>query len=144
MPDFPRIVDPKILQEILARIDVNLSTRASEETLGMLVKILEEGGFIATLSYPDHTFIPEQTITDTGVTLQIKGLLYSIRVHPNSAPVKVNFDRPVTDTEYTVVFPGVIKKIGRITSTLYMKAPQGQTSKVDIEVLKSLDWDTSI
>jgi len=86
------------------------------------------------LSAPDHAFKPEVTVDENGKVLEISGFLYSIKAD-NSA-VKVNFDRPVTDEEYTVVYPGMIKKVSRITSKLYLKALPGQTSTVTVEVLR--------
>ena len=85
---------------------------------------------------PDHSFYPEIEVTDAGKTLNVNGFIISIRVDPNYAPVKFNLDRPVTDTEYSVVFPGIIKIVNRLTKTLYLKAPSGQISRVRVEVLK--------
>jgi len=85
---------------------------------------------------PEHAFYPEVKVTDEGETLNVNGFLISLRADPNYAPVKFNLDRPVTDTEYSVVWPGVIKIVNRLTNTLYLKAPEGQTSLVRIEVLK--------
>lgn len=87
------------------------------------------------LAAPEHEFKPDIIVTDEGIELPIAGFLYSIRADPEHAPVKVNFDRPV-DKEYTVVFPGTIKQIGRLASKVYLKAPVGQKSLVRLEVLK--------
>ncbi|MEM1759644.1 MAG: hypothetical protein QXU26_02915 [Thermofilaceae archaeon] len=84
----------------------------------------------------DHAFIPEVEVDDVGVSLNVDGFVYYIKVHPDTAPVKFNLDRPVTDTEFSVVFPGMVKVISRVATTLYLKAPTGQTSRVTVEVLK--------
>lgn len=84
----------------------------------------------------DHVFIPEVEVDDVGVSLNVDGFVYYIKVHPDTAPVKFNLDRPVTDTEFSVVFPGMVKVISRVATTLYLKAPIGQTSRVTVEVLK--------
>lgn len=84
----------------------------------------------------DHVFIPEVEVDDVGVSLNVDGFVYYIKVHPDTAPVKFNLDRPVTDTEFSVVFPGMVKVISRVATTLYLKAPTGQTSRVTVEVLK--------
>jgi len=85
---------------------------------------------------PEHSFYPEVKVTDAGETLNVNGFLISLRADPNYAPVKFNLDRPVTDTEYSVVWPGVVKTICRLTNTLYLKAPEGQVSLVRVEVLR--------
>jgi len=84
---------------------------------------------------PDHVFYPEVKVTDEGVALDVNGFVISIRADPNYAPVKFNLDRPV-DNEYSVVWPGVIKIINRLTNKVYLKAPQGQVSVVRIEALR--------
>lgn len=106
------------------------------KSLGIIIKRLEETGVLAYTVGKDHTFIPEVSVDDAGVELPVEGFLYSIRVHPDSAPVKFNIDRPVSDTEWSAVFPGTIKKVSRIASRLYLKAPLGQKSLVDVEVLR--------
>jgi len=90
-------------------------------------------GFLAA---PEHAFYPEVDVTDSGSVLTVDGFLISIRADPSYAPVKFNLDRPVTATEYSVVFPGVIKIVGRITKNLYLVAPMGQSSRVRVEALR--------
>ncbi|MEM2196405.1 MAG: hypothetical protein QW290_04940 [Sulfolobales archaeon] len=84
----------------------------------------------------DHLFIPEVDVDDTGVSLDVNGFLHCIKVPADYQPVKFNLDRPVTDSEYSVVYPGVAKVISRIARTLYLKAPSGQRTKAVVEVLK--------
>ena len=86
------------------------------------------------LSAREHAFRPELIVDETGTELPISGFSYSIKAE--NSPVKVNFDRPVTDDEYTIVYPGTIKKVSRVTSKLYLKALPGQTSLVTVEVLR--------
>ena len=88
------------------------------------------------LAAPEHAFYPELEVTDSGSVLTVDGFLISIRADPDYAPVKFNLDRPVTATEYSVVFPGVIKIVGRLTKDLYLVAPAGQTSRVRVEALR--------
>lgn len=86
------------------------------------------------LSAPEHLFKPEMTVDEAGTSLAIDGFLISLKAE--DAPCKINLDRPVTDEEYSVVFPNTIKKVARLTERIYLKAPAGQTSKVTLEVLK--------
>jgi hypothetical protein len=88
------------------------------------------------LSAPNHVFKPSINVPDTGTSLNIAGFLIYIKVPFDQQPVKVNLDRQITDTEYTVVYPGMVKVVSRFTNTLYLKAPTGFTSTAVIEALK--------
>ena len=103
--------------------------------LGIITNRLEEVGVIVN-PYDDHVFRPSLTVTDQGTVLEVNGLVHRISVAPDSAPVKFNLDRPVTDTEYSVVFPGTIKVISRRAQNVYLKAPLGSTSTVTVECLR--------
>jgi len=107
-----------------------------KKNLGIIIKRLEETGVLSIVTARDHVFRPEVEVTDEGVELPIEGFVYSIKVNPNYAPVKLNLDRPVTSTEYSVVYPGVIKVISRFASTIYLQAPMGQVSRVTVEALR--------
>lgn len=107
-----------------------------KKNIGIIIKRLEETGVLTVPTALDHVFYPEVEVSDIGVTLPVNGFLVSIGVYPNYAPVKVNFDRPVTDFEYTVIFPGIVKVVGRLTGNLYLKAPLGHISKVRVEALR--------
>lgn len=107
-----------------------------KKNLGIIIKRLEESGVIAMPAARDHLFIPEVDVDDRGTSISVRGFLHYIKVHPEYSPVKFNLDRPVTDTEYSVVHPGVTKIISRISDKLYLKAPIGQRSKVTVEVLR--------
>lgn len=104
-----------------------------KKSLGIIIKRLEETGVFTIPSAHDHTFIPEITVDDIGTKLDVNGFVYSIKAY--DAPVKVNFDRPVSN-EFTVVFPGTVKLIYRYANSVYLKAPMGQTSRVTLEVLR--------
>jgi hypothetical protein len=88
------------------------------------------------IAAPNHLFKPEIDVTDVGVEVPTSGFLILIKVPPDGRPVKANFDRPITADEYTVVYPGVVKVVGRMTDVLYLKAPQGYSSKATVEVLR--------
>jgi len=107
-----------------------------KKNLGIIIKRLEESSVLATVTARDHVFRPMIEVSDEGAILPIDGFLYSIKVDPAYAPVKFNLDRPITNTEYSIIFPGVIKIISRLASTVYLKAPEGQVSRVTIEALR--------
>jgi len=104
--------------------------------LGIITKRLEETGVLSIATAKDHVFQPEVEVSDKGLELPIEGFVYGIKVDPNYAPVKLNLDRPITPTEYSVVYPGVIKVISRSASTIYLQAPMGQVSRVTVEALR--------
>jgi hypothetical protein len=106
-----------------------------KKSLGIIIKRLEEEGVLASSTYTDHSFIPEIEVTDTGLDIPLSGMIYKVKVI-GDYPVYLNIDRPVTD-EYTVVHPGSYYIIPRTGAKLYLKAPQGFTTKVRIEVLRS-------
>jgi hypothetical protein len=105
--------------------------------LGIIDKRLEEAGILSSSSYTEHLFIPSMVVPDTGISIPIPftGLRIRVLVSPDSpAPVYINVDRPVTDAEYKVVFPGTGFDIPRKASIIYLKAPTGFTALVDIEI----------
>jgi len=120
------IEELNILKKILGRLP-KTEFSSYDKPLDLLV------GFMAP---PNHAFYPEVKVTDAGEVLNVNGFLISLRVDPGYAPVKFNLDRPVSSTEYSVVWPGIIKVVNRLTNTLYLKAPEGQVSVVRVEVLK--------
>lgn len=106
-----------------------------KKSLGIIIKRLEEEGVLASSTYADHSFIPEIDVTDTGLDIPLSGIIYKVKVI-GDYPVYLNIDRPVTD-EYTVVYPGSYYIIPRTGAKLYLKAPQGFTTRVRVEVLRS-------
>jgi hypothetical protein len=106
-----------------------------KKQLGVITRILEEKGVLTVPYAGDHIFIPEVTVPDYGVTVDINGFLILVKVPYTELPVKMNLDRPVTN-EYTVVYPGMGKIIGRFTRKLYLQAPTGYSSKAVVEALK--------
>jgi len=109
-----------------------------KKALGIITKRLEETGTLASVSYTEHLFVPRLVVDDSGVSIPIPftGLRVKVRVPPDApSPVYINIDRPVTDAEYRVVFPGTGFDIPRKASTVYLKAPQGFATYVDLEVL---------
>jgi hypothetical protein len=109
-----------------------------KRVLGIIDKRLEEAGTLSSTSYTEHLFIPGVVVPDTVISIPIPftGLRVRVLVPPDSpAPVYVNVDRPVTDAEYKVVFPGTGFDIPRRASTIYLRAPTGFTALVDLEVL---------
>jgi len=103
-----------------------------KKQLGIITKLMEEKGVLATPSFRDHKFIPELEVDDVGVALDMAASLYKVKAL--DVPVYVNIDRPI-GSEYVVVFPGSYRVIPRIGGKLYLKAPSGYKSRVSIEAL---------
>lgn len=106
-----------------------------KKNLGIIIKRLEDSGVVVSETASDHTFIPDISVDENGVEIDINGFLYSIKVNPNYSAVKFNIDRPITSTEYSTVLPGSYKIISRRAEKLYLKAPAGSTSLVTVEAL---------
>ncbi|MEM1672371.1 MAG: hypothetical protein QXT86_10015, partial [Archaeoglobaceae archaeon] len=85
-----------------------------KKSLGIIIKRLEESGVVSMPTARDHLFVPEIDVDDRGTSISVGGFVHYIKVHPGYSPVKFNLDRPVTDTEYSVVHPGVVKVVSRI------------------------------
>jgi hypothetical protein len=106
-----------------------------KKSLGVIIKKMEEDGVVALPVFVDHRFLPEVVISDTGLELRLPGLIYKIK-NIGDVPFYLNIGRPITDTEYTVVFPGTYHIIPRSSGRVFLKAPKGYTAKARIEVLR--------
>jgi len=109
-----------------------------KKSMGIITKRLEETGVLTSASYSEHMFMPSLDVGDSGIAvpIQFEGLRVRVRVPADApAPVYINIDRPITDSEYRVVFPGTGYDIPRKASTVYLKAPQGFKTTVELEVL---------
>jgi hypothetical protein len=106
-----------------------------KKSLGIIIKRLEEEGVITLPVFSDHQFIPEIDVSDAGVELNLPGLVYKVK-NIGDVPFYLNIGRPVTDTEYTVVFPGSYHIIPRSSGRVFLKAPRGYTARARVEVLK--------
>lgn len=105
-----------------------------KKSLGIIIKRLEEGGVFSKLSFSDHNFIPELVVDSSGLSIPLAAMMYKIKV-VGDAPVYINIDRTVGN-EYSVIWPGSYKVIPRAGSTLYLKAPEGFSTRVAIEALR--------
>jgi hypothetical protein len=106
-----------------------------KKSLGIVIKRLEEEGVIALPVFSDHQFVPNVEFDDRGVELGLPGLVYKVK-NIGDVPFYLNIGRPITDTEYTVVFPGSYYVIPRSSGRVFLKAPRGYTAKARIEVLR--------
>jgi len=107
-----------------------------KKSLGIIIKKIEEDGVLSTLSFSEHRFIPNINVDDRGVVLDVGGLLYKVGVPPDApSAVYLNIDRPVTNDEYKVIFPGISYVVLRRASKIYLKAPTGFNTRVGVEVL---------
>jgi hypothetical protein len=106
-----------------------------KRSLGVIIKKMEEEGVIALPVFVDHRFLPEVVISDKGVELRLPGLVYKIK-NIGETPFYLNIGRQITDTEYTIVFPGSYYIIPRSSGKIFLKAPRGYTAKARVEVLR--------
>jgi hypothetical protein len=106
-----------------------------KKSLGIIIKRMEEEGVITLPVFSDHTFKPEVNFDDRGVELDLPGLVYKVK-NIGDVPFYLNIGRPITDDEYTVVFPGSYYIIPRSSGRVFLKAPRGYTAKARVEVLR--------
>jgi hypothetical protein len=106
-----------------------------KKSLGIIIKRMEESGVVSLPSFTDHSFV-ELEVDDAGVSLSLPGMVFKVR-NVGDAPVLVNLDRPVTDAEHLRVWPGTYRVIPRISGTIYLRAPAGYRTNVELEVLKA-------
>jgi hypothetical protein len=106
-----------------------------KKSLGIIIKRLEEEGVVTLPVFSDHRFLPPIEVSDTGVELDLPGLVYKVK-NVGDVPFYLNVGRPITDDEYTVVFPGSYHIIPRASGRLFLKAPKGYRAKAKIEVLR--------
>lgn len=100
-------------------------------------KYEKRSGIQAFPAGKNHVFVPKQTFDDSGGTIVVNSFVNKIKVpNSSSAEAKVNFDRPVTDNEFSVVFPGTGETYGRICDYISVEAPSGQTTTVNVEAIK--------
>jgi len=100
-------------------------------------KYERQKGIRAYSSGGDHVFVPNQTFDDSGGTIVVNSFVNKIKVpNSSSAEAKVNFDRPVTDNEFSTIFPGTGETYGRICDYVFIEAPSGQTTTVNVEAIK--------
>jgi hypothetical protein len=105
-----------------------------KKSLGIIIKRLEEEGVITLPVFSDHRFLPPIEFDENGVELDLPGLVYKVK-NIGDVPFYLNIGRPVTDNEYTVVFPGSYHVIPRASGRVFLKAPKGYTARAKVEVL---------
>jgi hypothetical protein len=106
-----------------------------KKSLGIIIKRLEEEGVVTLPVFSDHRFLPPIEFDDRGVELDLPGLVYKVKNIGDTA-FYLNIGRPVTDDEYTVVFPGTYHVIPRASGRMFLKAPKGYKAKAKVEVLR--------
>jgi hypothetical protein len=106
-----------------------------KKSLGIMIKRMEEEGVITLPIFSDHRFIPDIEVSDRGVELNLPGLVYKVK-NIGDVPFYLNISRPITDEEYTVVFPGSYHIIPRASGRVFLKAPAGYTARARVEVLR--------
>ena len=86
-------------------------------------------------TFDDHVFRPSIDVTDVEQEITFDKPVYLAKLSAEGCDIYVNFDRPITNDEYTIVFNGTTKVVGRKTSKIYVKAPTGLTGTLRFEGL---------
>ncbi len=105
------------------------------KSLGIIQKKLEEEGVLTLSVSLEHRFMPVLDVTDRETCVDVRGFVYKVKV-TGDYPVYFNLDRPITDNEYAVVFPGSYIVVNRLANKLCLKAPTGYTTSVKVDVLR--------
>jgi len=86
-------------------------------------------------TFDDHVFRPAINVTDSEQEITFDKPVYLAKLSAEGCDIYVNFDRPITNDEYTVIFNGTTKIVGRKTTKLYVKAPTGLSGTLRFEGL---------
>jgi len=114
---------------------------SSVEILNYIRKILGKYekvmGIRVYPSFSDH-LVKRVTVDENGTKIDVVDAMILRIINDGGAPVMFNLDRPVTMDEYFYLPPYGVKLIGRFTSSIYAKVPQGYGStKLVVEGLKN-------
>lgn len=109
----------------------------SVEPVVILYKILDKLSEISRRSpiiFDDHIFM-SISVDSTGKELTLDKPVYIVSLIAEGCDIYVNFDRPITNDEYTVIWDRTSKIIGRRTSKIYAKTPAGLAGILRLEGL---------
>ena len=83
-------------------------------------------------TYPTFTehFFRSYTVTEEAKEIRLPRKSYVVRVEALNAPIKINFDREVTEDEYIVIYPDTFRYIPRVATAIYAKTMQGYGSGI--------------
>jgi len=98
-------------------------------------KFEKKVGIIVYPVFSDHTFRPHVEVTDTQECLEFPVPVSIVKLTARDCDVYINFNRPITANEYTVIFSDTTKLINLKTQKIYYKAPAGLSGYLNIEGL---------
>ena len=110
----------------------------NQEVVITLQKILDRLNNMLSMGFPvpnDHLFKPEVEVSSTDQSeIPLASNTFVSKLTAKYSDVMVNFDRPITDEEYTIISQDTSKVIMRYVSKIYAKSlsPGG---KLTIEAL---------
>ena len=85
--------------------------------------------------FDDHIFKPSIEVDDNVSIITFSNSVYILKLSAEGCDIYVNFDRNITNDEYTIIWNGTTKVIGRKTKTIYCKAPSGLSGILRLEGL---------
>jgi len=102
-----------------------------DRPLDEVIELLR-GGLMTFPTFTEHVVkYIDVTSTPQPIDLGIKALM--LKLSAIGAPIYVNYDREVTDSEFDVIYPDSYKVVPRVTKTLWAKVPNGYpTAKLGI------------
>jgi len=127
------VEEVQVLKKILGRLpktEFSSYDRPLDQIITLLAQIAESG--IATSpSFGDHVAM-EVDLTDVQTAITLPKRVLVLKLTAIDAPVYVNLDREVTDSEYIPIPPYSYIVISRATSTIYAKTLTGYVGKLQI------------
>ena len=85
--------------------------------------------------FDDHVFRPSISVDETEQEISFSNTIYIAKLAAEGCDIYINFDRNIGSDDYTIVWAGTSKIVGRKTSKIYAKAPTGLTGTLRVEGL---------
>jgi len=85
--------------------------------------------------FDDHVFRPSIAVDQNEQEIAFAKPVYIAKLTAEGCDIYINFDRKITTDDYTIVWNGTTKIVGRKTSKIYAKAPAGLSGTLRFEGL---------
>ncbi len=105
------------------------TVRAEEIFTELMSRLLD------VMSAPDHLAMPNLSVTSAGRMIDVTGSLFLVLEaggSPGESLIQINWDRPITSTEYYIIHPGTYLVLARRTSFVFARTPVGLTGRLTI------------
>jgi len=119
-----------VLKKILGKLP-KTEFSSYDRPLDEIIEQLRAG--LTTFPVFTEHIIKYVDVTSTPQPISLGRKVFVLKLSAVGAPIYVNYDRDVTDSEFDVIYPDSYKVVPRITSTIWAKVPSGYpTAKLGI------------